>query len=113
MVLDYVALGVIVFLMMGVTAVIVVIGSLPGKIANQRNHPWPAAVNTASWIGLATGVLWPLALIWAYLPVPRGSGNSEAQSPPATNDVQKLQQQLTELESTVANLKSQSKEGHA
>jgi hypothetical protein len=113
MVLDYVALGVIVFLMMGVTAVIVVIGSLPGKIANQRNHPWPAAVNTASWIGLATGVLWPLALIWAYLPVPRGGGNSEAQSPPATNDVQKLQQQLTELESTVANLKSQSKEGHA
>jgi hypothetical protein len=113
MVLDYVALGVIVFLMIGVTASIVVIGSIPGKIANQRNHPWPAAVNTASWIGLATGVLWPLALVWAYLPVPRADGGTATDSPQATDDVQKLQQQLSDLESTVASLKSHSKETNA
>jgi hypothetical protein len=111
--LDYVALGVIVFLMIGLTAQIVVIGSIPGKIAKKRNHPWPEAVNTASWIGLATGVLWPLALVWAYLPVPRAVGGTDADSPQATDDVQKLQQQLSDLESTVANLKSHSKETNA
>ena len=59
MILDYVALGSIIFMAIGITAAVVVTGSLPGKIARQRNHPWPDAVNVAGWIGLATGILWP------------------------------------------------------
>ena len=68
--LDYVALFVIIFMICGAAAVIVALGSLPGKVARKRGHPWPDAVNVASWIGLATGVFWPIAFIWAYLPVP-------------------------------------------
>ena len=63
--LDKVALFIIFMMIIMAAAAIVIIGSIPGKIARKRNHPWPDAVNTASWIGLATGVFWPIALIWA------------------------------------------------
>ncbi len=48
--------------------VVVTLGQLPGQIAKQRNHPQAAAINIAGWLGVATlGILWPLALIWAFL----------------------------------------------
>jgi hypothetical protein len=68
--LDIFALVVIFFLIILVAAIIVVLGSLPGKIARKRNHPYPDAVNAASWIGLATGVLWPFAFVWAFMTPP-------------------------------------------
>ena len=51
------------------------IGSMPGQVARRRHHPWADAVSVAGWITLIFGfVLWPLALIWAYVDVPaRGS----------------------------------------
>lgn len=52
-------------------AVIVMLGALPGTIAAKRGHPYAAAVNVAAWISLLTlGALWPLALVWAFLPWP-------------------------------------------
>jgi len=43
------------------------LGALPGQIARQRGHPQADAINTAGWLGLLTlGLLWPLALIWAF-----------------------------------------------
>ena len=49
--LDYVALISIFFLVIVGAAVIVFIRSMPGKIARRRGHPYPDAVNAASWIG--------------------------------------------------------------
>ena len=56
------------------TTVVAIIGLViglamwPGKTARARNHPYAEAVNIAGWVGLlAGGVLWPLALIWAYV----------------------------------------------
>jgi hypothetical protein len=109
--LDYVALFVIVFMICGVAAVIVALGSLPGKIARKRGHPWADAVNVASWIGLATGIFWPIAFIWAYLPVPSVSGDSSAGGSGVNADVASLQAKLSALEETVAKLQSQSGEG--
>lgn len=43
------------------------LGSLPGEIARSRNHPQAEAINICGWMGIITLVLWPLALIWAYL----------------------------------------------
>ena len=106
--LDYIALGVIFFLMVLVTAAIVVIGSIPGKIARHRGHPWPDAVNAASWIGLATGVFWPVAFIWAFLPVPQ---RSKDDSGDATSDTADLGGRIAALEAALEKLQSQSKEG--
>src|SRR5215472_15871283 len=60
----------IVFGVLLVAAVVigVTVGSLPGQIAHKRGHPQAAAITVAGWLGLATGgVIWPLALIWAFL----------------------------------------------
>jgi hypothetical protein len=55
--------------------IIVTLGQLPGQLARKWGHPQAAAINVASWVGLATGgLLWPLALIWAFMnPLRSGS----------------------------------------
>lgn len=102
--LDYVALFFIFFLIIVAAAAIVFIGSLPGKIARKRGHPWPDAVNAASWIGLATGVLWPFAFVWAFLPVPVRGSNAETGSGTALDELARIQERLAELESTIDKL---------
>ncbi len=65
---DIMAFAVFAVLLAVGVILIVVLGSLPGWVARKRGHPQVAAVNVASWIGLATlGLLWPFALIWAFL----------------------------------------------
>lgn len=47
------------------------LGGLPGRIAAWRGHPNADAVRVAGWLGVLTmGVLWPLALIWAFTGMP-------------------------------------------
>jgi hypothetical protein len=63
----------IVLLVLAVSAlgVICIAGWLPGHIAHERGHPWAQAVTVAGWVTLFLGfVLWPVALIWAYVDVP-------------------------------------------
>lgn len=108
--LDYAALAVIGILIIGIAAVIVFIGSVPGKIARGRNHPWPDAVNAASWIGLATGVLWPFAFVWAFLPVPAKPTGGLANEPAPGEDLADLQKRLAGLETAIKELQPQSKE---
>jgi hypothetical protein len=102
--LDYVALFMVFFLIVALAAVIVFIGSLPGKIARQRNHPWPDAVNAASWIGLATGVLWPFAFVWAFLPVPVRGGQSSQGGAAPSDELARIHDKLSALESAIAKL---------
>ena len=53
----------------------VFLASLPGKIAADRGHPEADAIRVAGWLGLLTmGLLFPIALIWAYT---RPSGSQE------------------------------------
>jgi len=70
----------VVFAVLLVVAVVVVVtlGQLPGRIAQKRGHPQAAAINVTSWLGVATlGLLWPLALIWAFLtPLSVGTAGS-------------------------------------
>src|SRR5262245_46703179 len=57
------------------------LGKLPGDIARSRNHPQADAINICGWMGLITLVLWPLALVWAYLaPDKPLGGNSSAET---------------------------------
>jgi len=47
--------------------VVVRLGALPGQIAKRREHPQADAIQVAGWLGILTmGLLWPLALIWAF-----------------------------------------------
>ncbi len=54
--------------------VFVLLGALPGHVARKRGHPWAEAVAIGGWVTLICGfVLWPIALIWAYVDVPSKS----------------------------------------
>jgi hypothetical protein len=63
-------------------AAVVVLGMLPGKIARRRSHPQAEAINVLSWAGLllSFGVLWVVALAWAYVQPLR---RPESESPSA------------------------------
>jgi hypothetical protein len=46
---------------------IILVGSLPGNIARQREHPQADAISILGWIGIITlGVGWFVAVVWAY-----------------------------------------------
>lgn len=54
--------------------VFILLGALPGHVAHKRGHPWAEAVAIGGWVTLICGfVLWPIALIWAYVDIPSKS----------------------------------------
>lgn len=118
MVLNYVALGVIAFLLILGAVAIVQLGALPGKIAHRRGHPQADAVNAASWISFLTlGALWPLAFVWAFFngdessaetPTRRQQSMNQQSEESLGKEVENLQSRLTELEVIVKKLQPQS-----
>jgi len=73
------AFAFVVFAVLIAVAVIAVVslGQLPGRLARKWGHPQASAVSVAGWIGVATGgLLWPLALIWAFI-TPSGPAVSQ------------------------------------
>jgi hypothetical protein len=67
-VLDAFAFVVFAVLILVAVIIIVMLGRLPGQLARKWGHPQAAAINAASWIGIATGgLVWPVAFIWAFI----------------------------------------------
>ena len=93
-----------------ITAVIVILGSLPGKIAKERGHPYVEAVNVASWVGIFTGILWPLVFIWAFLPVTIGRDGGTAEGGQPSAELAELKQRLAALEAASAKSQTASEE---
>ena len=70
--IDYFTIFVLAMLAASAVAVVVAIGMAPGHIARRRGHPWAEAVAVSGWVTLVFGlVLWPLALIWAFVDAPQ------------------------------------------
>ncbi len=67
MVLDILTITVLIALTVLAGVVVVILGTLPGKIATRRHHPQAEAINVASWLSIITLGLWPFVLIWAYI----------------------------------------------
>ena len=66
--LDYVALGILIFAAVTVFYGVIVIHDIPYEIAVHRNHPHQDAIHYAGWVSLFTlHVLWPFLWIWATL----------------------------------------------
>ncbi|BAL76835.1 DUF3302 domain-containing protein [Bradyrhizobium cosmicum] len=69
--LDIFAWIVLIIVLAVIVLVVWLMGALPGHVARRRGHPWAEAVGMAGWITLIFGfVLWPVAMIWAYVDVP-------------------------------------------
>ncbi len=89
--LDGFALVVLAFLILSVIAIVVILGMLPGRIARHRGHPHAEAVNLAGWLTLFLGfILWPVALVWAYVDIPGPS--------PSADELEELRRRIATLE---------------
>jgi len=106
--LDYVALGLLVFVAITLFYGIIAIHDIPYEISKHRNHPQQDAIHVAGWISLFTlHVLWPFLWIWATLyREDRGWGFSDGKSP--TEHTLKLEKQVDELAARLASLEGAS-----
>jgi hypothetical protein len=102
------ALLVLLILAAAAVVIAVILGSLPGKIAANRNHPHASAVRMCGWMGLLTlGLLWPIAFVWAYtgplrVAVTEDTRTDSVDGPEGVDDlknhVRKLQTRINHLE---------------
>lgn len=92
--MDIFALIVILVILAAAIWIVVTLGSLPGQIAREKNHPQAEAINILGWIGILTlGIGWFVAIVWAYTKPP-GAVNAE------------LLRRIEELETELAQLRS-------
>ena len=102
--LEYVALGLLVFV--GITLFYggIAIHDIPYEIAKHRNHPQQDAIHVAGWVSLFTlHVLWPFLWIWAALyREDRGWGFADGKS--GSTHVEKLEEQIKDLATRLAAL---------
>ena len=80
--LDYIALGILVFTAISLLFGAIAILDIPHKIAAERNHPHQDAIYFAGWVSLFTlHAIWPLLWIWSAVyredPSPRFSQINE------------------------------------
>ena len=67
MLLDIFALIVLGILIAAVIWMVVMLGPVPGNVAQGRGHPQADAIRVLGWIGIITlGPVWLAALVWAY-----------------------------------------------
>ncbi|MHA0273250.1 DUF3302 domain-containing protein [Enterobacter ludwigii] len=66
--LDYFALGLLIFVALVIFYGVIIIHDIPYEIAKKRKHPHQDAIHVAGWVSLLTlHVLWPFLWIWATL----------------------------------------------
>ncbi len=89
--LEYVALGMMMFVGLVFFYGIIAIHDIPYEIAKKRGHPHLEAIHYAGWISMFTlHSIWPFLWIWATIyHADRGYGFSEP-----TGQMQKLTDQL-------------------
>lgn len=108
--LDYIALGILIFAAVVLFYGVIAIHDIPYEIAVHRKHPQQDAIHVAGWISLFTlHAIWPFLWIWATLyREDRGWGFSR--TPPATTEddarLQALEQQVSELQARLASLET-------
>ena len=104
--LDYVALGILIFAAVTIFYGIIAIHDIPYEISKHRDHPHQDAIHVAGWISLFTlHVIWPFLWIWATLyREDRGWGfrSNAAEAGPAFD----LKTELDTLKARLASLES-------
>jgi len=66
--LDYIALGVLIFVVLTIIYGGMYIHDIPYQMAKKRNHPHTEAIHTACWVSLLLlHIIWPFLWIWASL----------------------------------------------
>jgi len=100
MFLNYVALGLLIFIVLVMFYGIIAIHDIPYEIAKKHNHPHQDVLHVAGWVSLFTlHAIWPFLWIWAMLyHEDRGWGMSPSYG------VETLGQRLDAIEARLADL---------
>lgn len=104
--LDYFALGLLIFVALVLFYGIIAIHDIPYEIAKARQHPQQDAIHVAGWISLFTlHTIWPFLWIWATLFRPdRGWGFINDSEEKAA--LSRLQNQLDQLQLKLNHIES-------
>jgi hypothetical protein len=104
--LDYFALGLLIFVGLILFYGVILLHDIPYEIAVHRNHPHQDAIHATGWVSLFTlHALWPFLWIWAMAyREDRGWGFSDGHS--AKSHVVHLEQQVAELQGRIERLEA-------
>ena len=103
--LRWVALLFLLFFVVAGIAVAAGMAALPGWIAKRRAHPQANAINVCGWLGLPTGILWVVAIVWAYIDGDTTKATTNSENAVATQgNIGRLKEQLAELNDLVTQL---------
>ena len=104
--LHWITLGVLFAMPVLIGLIVYKLGSLPGNIARARNHPQAKAISICGWMGVITLIMWPIAMVWAYLNAaagPAAEGSiSEASNQSLVGELQRASQRLAEIEARLS-----------
>lgn len=104
--LEYVALGLLIFVALVFFYGIIAIHDIPYEIAVKRNHPHQDVLHVAGWVSLFTlHAIWPFLWIWAMLyREDRGWGMDTSSAEKA--DAGSLRERIDALEARLESLES-------
>ncbi len=108
--LNYLALGILCFVVVVLFYGIIAIHDIPYLIAKSRQHPHQDAIHAAGWVSLFTlHALWPFLWIWAMAYRPeRGWGFATPAEVPIApeamkaDEIERLQARVSALEAKLA-----------
>ena len=97
--LEYFALGLMIFAALVVFYLVIAIHDIPYEIAKHRNHPHQDAIHMAGWVSLLTlHVIWPFLWIWA-MTYSEGRGYGFSSS---SEELRQLRERVAALEARLA-----------
>lgn len=102
--LDYIALGILIFVVLTIIYGGIFIHDIPHQMAKKRNHPHADAIHTACWVSLfLLHVIWPFLWIWAALYKPdvgwnMGSSSDNKKQNNLTEEIDSLKNRINVLE---------------
>ncbi len=110
--LDWVTLGIWVFVIIVMVYGIIAIHDIPASVARKRNHPHTDAIEAAGWVSLfLMHALWPFLWIWAYYYKPELEDQKNS-------EIKKLENRLDEMQKRIDDMMlvqsgNQLKAGHS
>ena len=96
--IDYFSWFVLIVILVSLVVLFIALARLPGRMAKKRGHPHAEAINVAGWLGLllTLGVVWALAMVWAF--IRPADGPDAPDEPDELAEIERLQARVAELE---------------
>jgi hypothetical protein len=99
--LHWLTLGILLAMPVVIGIAIYRLGGLPGQIAAARHHPQAAAIRICGWMGIVTLVLWPIAMVWAFV-TPAANLSAAATAGDLAGEVRQASQRLAAIAQRLA-----------